>query len=665
MPPLRPPLRSLILPASRPLLDRVPLSTSRPFSTCTASLLPPRRPKYPDTLPRNRDLYSRGYPLDSFDDETPPPVPRTAMATPKLPDPRRKIPVEESVDVTSMTDDSVSYTLTRHSTRGYSCSCFAWRMQKGKPANARTCKHLRAYLGDEYENARCGETKTTTSTAKASTLPTTKRRRTKAATDMSTLSTRDAAPFADPTTPAACARAPPISHPLGKHRSDSSSLLGTSNVENRSTKAPLAPPRGARKLSVTVRPQARNVARASLNVRDENERPVEKEDEADVLTDPETARGTQPAEEAVAQGEGGRELLLAHKFEFGGKVDPTGWWMSEKLDGVRAYWDGQGTLWSRNGKTYQAPASFLAHLPRGTTLDGELYLGRNRFDETSGIVRALRSPRWHELKYMVFDTPSWSNLPFETRLATLDRAYPIKSLEQVELELGPPADRGEAKDGASVDGGTSESPIAVVRHEQCKGLDHLLEKLKRVQALGGEGLMLRQPGSLYVGKRSRTLLKVKTFYDAEAKVVGYEPGKGKYEGMTGSILCQMQDGETVFSVGSGLADDRRRDPPPIGSIITYRFFELTRTGVPRFPTFVGERFDADGAKDAVVREGTNEAKAATPGTAKGKVEAEGREEWVEADLAVEKKKVSAQKRKKRNLGQNGQNGQASESASAA
>ncbi len=61
--------------------------------------------------------------------------------------------------------------------------------------------------------------------------------------------------------------------------------------------------------------------------------------------------------------------------------------------------------------------------------------------------------------------------------------------------------------------------VKLVKHEKCKGQEHLAEKLKEVEAKGGEGLMLRKPKSLYVGARSTTLLKVKSFFDDEAKVL--------------------------------------------------------------------------------------------------------------------------------------------------
>jgi DNA ligase-1 len=74
---------------------------------------------------------------------------------------------------------------------------------------------------------------------------------------------------------------------------------------------------------------------------------------------------------------------------------------------------------------------------------------------------------------------------------------------------------------------------------------------------------------------------VQTFYDAEARVTGYVPGKGRLAGITGALKCEMESGKK-FNVGTGLSDKQRRNPPKIGAIITYRFQELTRDGVPRF-----------------------------------------------------------------------------------
>jgi DNA ligase-1 len=251
-------------------------------------------------------------------------------------------------------------------------------------------------------------------------------------------------------------------------------------------------------------------------------------------------------------------LLLAHSWE--NDVDLTGWWMSEKLDGVRAYWDGKQLI-SRLGNAFHAPDWFIDKLPR-VALDGELWGGRKQFQKTVGVVRRQdKSEHWKAISYVVFDAPSL-NEPFETRI------------EFVETYLAK-----------------AQSPYATAhKHERCKGVDHLKDELARVEALGGEGLMLRRPGSKYEAGRSSSLLKVKSFRDAEAKIVAHEPGTGRHKGRLGSLRVQMPDG-TEFSVGTGFSDKEREDPPPIGAIITYRYQELSEAGVPRFPSYVGVRDD--------------------------------------------------------------------------
>lgn len=103
-------------------------------------------------------------------------------------------------------------------------------------------------------------------------------------------------------------------------------------------------------------------------------------------------------------------------------------------------------------------------------------------------------------------------------------------------------------------------------HQACTGLAQLREELARVEQAGGEGLMLRMPGSRYEVGRSSTLLKVKSFRDAEARVVGHQPGAGRHAGRLGALLVEMADG-TRFSVGTGFSDAERKAPPPIGAII--------------------------------------------------------------------------------------------------
>jgi DNA ligase-1 len=178
-------------------------------------------------------------------------------------------------------------------------------------------------------------------------------------------------------------------------------------------------------------------------------------------------------------------------------IDPTGWWMSEKYDGLRGYWDGQ-KLWSRKGNLIHAPDYFLAELPRDIALDGELWIGHGKFEETMSIVRSeTPDDRWDRVRYLVFDAPQAKGT-FEERMQFL---------------------RENVSEGNRF--------VKVVAQERCHGVAQLLAERDRVVREGGEGLMLRQPESAYEARRSPTLLKVKPFDDAEATVIAHEPGKGK------------------------------------------------------------------------------------------------------------------------------------------
>lgn len=253
-------------------------------------------------------------------------------------------------------------------------------------------------------------------------------------------------------------------------------------------------------------------------------------------------------------------LLLAHRWEV--DRDPTGWWMSEKLDGVRAYWDGEAFV-SRLGNQFIAPDWFTADLP-ADTLDGELWVDRKKFQRTISIVRSgAAGEAWRAVRYVVFDAPN-ARGAFEDRLA---------HVRKVLVRAGAP--HAYCHD-----------------HVPCTGIDHLRDELRRIEALGGEGLMLRQPASPYVVGRSTTLLKVKTFQDAEARVVDHLAGTGKHEGRLGALVVELADG-TRFSIGTGFSDAERASPPRCGAIITFRYQELSDDGVPRFPSYVGERIDAE------------------------------------------------------------------------
>ena len=238
---------------------------------------------------------------------------------------------------------------------------------------------------------------------------------------------------------------------------------------------------------------------------------------------------------------------------YAGQVDPERCFVSEKYDGVRALWDGS-VLRHRSGRAVSAPTSFLASLP-AAPLDGELWLGRGRFDALSARVRrAPPDPHdWCEVRYMVFDSPV-SGVPFAARLARL-----------AALQL----------------------PARVEVAPQWRVADRLeLEQaLARTIAVGGEGLMLHVADAAHAPGRSDALLKLKPHLDAEAVVVGHRAGSGRYRGLVGALQVETAQGRRFF-IGSGLGAAMRRDPPAIGTTITYRYRELTSSGLPRFATYL-------------------------------------------------------------------------------
>ncbi|GHA21636.1 DNA ligase [Oceanisphaera arctica] len=251
-------------------------------------------------------------------------------------------------------------------------------------------------------------------------------------------------------------------------------------------------------------------------------------------------------------------LQLAAEYQ---QQDVTHYRVSEKLDGVRAYWNGRELL-SRGGHRFSAPDWFVAGFP-DMALDGELWLGRGRFEDLSAAVRRYRpdEPEWRQIRFMVFDLPA-SELPFETRLTALERLF--SHLDSPYIEL---LEQRRLPDNAA-----------------------LAAYLTEVEALGGEGLMLRHRDSLYLPTRNQDLLKLKRFQDAEARVLAHLPGQGKFEGMLGALLVETDDGRR-FKLGTGFSDRQRQQPPAVGSIVTYRYRGETGQRMPRFASFVRIRND--------------------------------------------------------------------------
>ena len=237
------------------------------------------------------------------------------------------------------------------------------------------------------------------------------------------------------------------------------------------------------------------------------------------------------------------------------------YWVSEKLDGVRAYWDGE-KLWSRGGHVYAAPHWFTAQFPRHP-LDGELWSGRGRFAELSGVVRKAQpvDEEWRQVRFHVFDLPVPEKV-FEQR---------YRQLKQLVEASGSPY-------------------LALVVQRPVASHPELVAELEQVVAAGAEGLMLKRRNSRYQAGRSDDLLKVKTHDDAEATVVGHLQGKGKYEGLMGSLEVELANGRR-FRIGTGFSDVERHNPPTVGTVITFRYRGFTATGLPRFASFLRVRND--------------------------------------------------------------------------
>lgn len=247
-------------------------------------------------------------------------------------------------------------------------------------------------------------------------------------------------------------------------------------------------------------------------------------------------------------------LMLATHWQ--NSLDPAEFWVSEKLDGVRAFWDGQ-TLRFRSGQRIAAPAWFTAALPP-TALDGELWMGRRRFDEVSAAVRrhVPVDAEWHELTYRIFDLPGQKG-SFTERIA---RMGPLLAAMNVPWLQAVAQQRG--------------SDLAALQRQLTQLVDE-----------GGEGLVLHHAGAHWHAGRSDALRKLKLQPDEEGRVVAVQPGKGRHTGRMGALQVEMPSGQRFF-LGTGFTDAQRETPPAIGTVVTYRYRDRTARGIPKFASFL-------------------------------------------------------------------------------
>lgn len=251
------------------------------------------------------------------------------------------------------------------------------------------------------------------------------------------------------------------------------------------------------------------------------------------------------------------ELLLAQIYQRG--VDVPQYLVSEKFDGVRAVWDGK-VLRTRAGNVIAAPFWFTKGFP-ATPLDGELWLAHGQFDALSGAVRkdVPIDAEWRGISYLVFELPDAPGT-FEARAKRI-----VEIVKQASIPHLKAVVQFRVKDEAALN-----------------------RRLKQVVAAGGEGLMLHRADAQYITGRNDTLLKLKPLFDAEATVVAHTPGRGKYKGKLGALVVETSEGMR-FKLGTGFSDAQRENPPKIGSIVTYAYRDKTKTGKPKFASFLRTR----------------------------------------------------------------------------
>ncbi len=229
--------------------------------------------------------------------------------------------------------------------------------------------------------------------------------------------------------------------------------------------------------------------------------------------------------------------------------------MSEKLDGIRAYWSGKELLF-RSGRVIHAPKWFTKNYPP-FPIDGELWTKRADFENISSIVRdeIPNEKAWKQIKHYIFEVPN-------AKGGLLERLKKVEPYEGKIIKLIP------------------QIPI--------KNKKHLQTFLKEIEHKKGEGVVVRDPNAPYIAKRTSKALKVKSFLDKECKIIGYNRGHGKLKDMMGSLTCQM-DNNVTFKIGSGFSLEERKNPPAIGSVVTFKYKEMTKYGKPRFPVFLRVR----------------------------------------------------------------------------
>ncbi len=238
--------------------------------------------------------------------------------------------------------------------------------------------------------------------------------------------------------------------------------------------------------------------------------------------------------------------------------DVVGWVMSEKLDGIRGFWTGKELL-TRGGMKLTPPKWFIKNYPP-FAIDGELWTKRNDFENISSIIRSKNSKqRWKSVSHNIFEVPSQSG-------GLLKRLSVLKEY----LRENP------------------NPYLKILPQTVINAKGQVADFLKEVSADKGEGVVVRNPNTLYQTGRLSSALKVKQYLDTECTVLEILPGKGKYQNMMGSVLCQTDSGKKL-KIGSGFKDKDRSNPPAIGSKITFKYYGFTKKGSFKYPVYLRVR----------------------------------------------------------------------------
>ena len=207
-----------------------------------------------------------------------------------------------------------------------------------------------------------------------------------------------------------------------------------------------------------------------------------------------------------------------------------GWLASEKIDGIRALWNGSQFV-SRNGVTFAVPDWFKVGMP-DCLLDGEFFAG------SLGLtISATQAGRWQEVTFHAFDAPSGDK--FKDRVARL-------------ATMALPAH------------------CEVVRHWSTDTVG-AIRKADEIASAGGEGLVVRDPSKPYAAGRSSSALKIKPTRSAEMIVKGFH-GRGIVGDWCG-VTVKLNTGEKV----------------ELGDRVTFAFSGVTDNGIPRCPSFIALR----------------------------------------------------------------------------